>query len=391
VSRHDHQRARRVAGSAAFVDTASGLASLANRLSSQPAVALDTESNSLYAYQEQVCLLQISIPGEDFIVDPLAGFDVSPLAPVLADPSVLKVLHAAEYDVMCLKRDFGFRFGSLFDTMWAARILGWSRVGLGHILQDVFDVQTSKRYQRYDWGRRPLEPEALAYARMDTHYLLALREVQMEELSRKGRLEEAQEVFEQIAATGPASNDFDPEGFWGIKGAYDMSRREAAVLRELYLWRDEEAERVDRPHFKVVSDKTLSALARARPASREQLGRVEALPARSARRYGRSLLEAIRRGERAKKPHPPSKPRPPDAVVERFEALRRWRRKAARGRGVEVDVVLANAVLWELAKANPGAVGELKRIKGLGDWKRAAYGEGIVHALRSHRARRHAS
>jgi ribonuclease D len=387
MSRYGRQRGKRVEGSATFVDTAPGLAALVSRLSSQPAIALDTESNSLYAYQEQVCLVQISIPGEDFIVDPLAGFDISPLAPVVADASVLKVFHAAEYDVMCLKRDFGIHFSSLFDTMWAARILGWKRVGLGPILREVFDVQTSKRYQRYNWGKRPLDPEALAYARLDTHYLLPLQQLQMEHLSREGRLEEAREVFDEVAATGPANSDLDPDGFWRIKGAYDMSRREAAVLRELYLWRDREAARVDRPHFKVVSDNALSALARARPASAEELGRVEALPARNARRYGHSLLEAIRRGERAKKPRPPSKPRPPEEVVERFEALRSWRKNAAKGRGVDVDVVLGNAVLWELAKADPRGVGELKSIKGLGDWKRGAYGDGIVQTLRSHRAR----
>ena len=214
------------------------LATLLEALSDQPAVAVDTESNSLYAYQEQVCLIQFSIPGADYIVDPLADLDLSPLAPIFADPGVPKIFHAAEYDVMCLKRDFGFRFANLFDTMWTARILGWPRVGLGDVLKQTFGVRTNKRYQRYNWGKRPLETEALAYACLDTHYLLPLRRLQAEALMQQGRWEEAQEVFDQIAASEPISHTFDPEGFRRVKGAFDLTGREQAILRELYIWRD---------------------------------------------------------------------------------------------------------------------------------------------------------
>ena len=125
------------------VASPSQLEALLDELSAQSAIGVDTESNSLYAYHERVCLIQCSIPGADYIVDPLAGLDLSPLARVFADPGGQKVFHAAEYDVMCLKRDFGFRFANLFDTMWAARILGWPRVGLGDVLKETFGVRTN--------------------------------------------------------------------------------------------------------------------------------------------------------------------------------------------------------------------------------------------------------
>jgi ribonuclease D len=96
------------------------------------AVAVDTESNSLYAYQEQVCLVQFSTPEADYLVDPLAlkreGMEI--LAPLFSNPQIEKIFHAAEYDLICLSRDFGFRFNNVFDTMWAATVLGWSEVGL---------------------------------------------------------------------------------------------------------------------------------------------------------------------------------------------------------------------------------------------------------------------
>ena len=146
------------------------------RLASEPRIAVDTESNSLYAYQEKVCLLQVSIPGADYLVDPLASPGLGEMRSIFADPSIEKVLHACEYDVICLRRDFGFQLANLFDTMWAARILGWPRVGLADILKERFDVTLDKRWQRYNWGKRPLPADALAYAQLDTHYLLRLRD-----------------------------------------------------------------------------------------------------------------------------------------------------------------------------------------------------------------------
>ena len=358
------------------------LATLLETLSAQPTVAVDTESNSLYAYQEQVCLLQFSTPHADYIIDPLAGLDLSSLAHFFAAPDVQKVFHAAEYDVMCLKRDFGFRFANLFDTMWAARILGWPRVGLGDVLKETFGVRVKKRYQRYNWGKRPLEPEALAYARLDTHYLLPLRRLQADELMQKGRWEEAQEVFDHIAASEPTSHTFDPEGFWRIKRAHDLAEHEQAILRELCLWRDREARRQDRPHFKVLNDHTLVSLAQARPRTPEKLAGMDGLKPYHVRRYSKRILRAIRQGMRAQPPHPPAPlPRHSEAEVARFETLRTWRKQVAAKRRVDTDVVVSNAVLWALAEQNPHTLKDLNCIKGLGPWKRKAYGEAILKVL----------
>ncbi len=366
----------------AVVTTQSQLATLLDALSDQPAIALDTESNSLYAYHERVCLIQCSIPEGDYIVDPLAGLDLTPLAHILGDPRVQKVFHAAEYDVMCLKRDFRFRFVNLFDTMWAARILGWPRVGLGDVLKETFGVRTNKRYQRYNWGQRPLEPQALAYACMDTHYLLSLRHLQLEALVQQGRWEEAREVFDHVAASGPFSHAFDPEDFRRIKGVVDLTGREQAVLRELTIWRDQEARRRDRPPFKVLNDRILIALAQARPRTREELGDLTDLKPYHVRRYGSRLLRAIERGNRARPPQPPPPPpRRSEAEVTRFQALRAWRKEAAAERGVDADVIVGNAVLWSVAEQNPRTLEDLSTIEGLGPWKRKTYGELILKVL----------
>ena len=358
------------------------LTALLNALSDQPVVAVDTESNSLYAYQERVCLIQFSIPHADYLVDPLAGLDLSPLGPFFADPGTQKVFHAAEYDVICLRRDFGFQFANLFDTMWTARILGWPRIGLGALLQEIFDVHTKKRYQRYNWGQRPLDPEALTYACVDTHYLLPLHRLQANALMEKGRREEAQEVFDQIAASEPTSHTFDPQDFWHIKGAFDLTTREQATLRELCVWRNQEARHRNRPVFKVLGDQALVALAQARPRSLKKLMSMNGLKPYHAHRFGKRILRAISRGKDAPPPTPPAPPpRHSKAEIDRFEALRVWRKQMAIGRGVDPDVVVSNAILWALAERNPQTLDELHPIERLGPWKRKAYGEAILKVL----------
>ncbi|HDQ73989.1 MAG TPA: ribonuclease D [Chloroflexi bacterium] len=365
-----------------MVKSTEALEALLTILDGEPTFAIDTESNSLYAYQEQICLIQISIPQADYLVDPLADVDVSLLGPIFADPGVQKVFHAAEYDVMCFKRDFDFRFENLFDTMWAARILGWPRVGLGNILQETFDVRTNKRYQRYNWGKRPLEPDARAYACLDTHYLLPLRDLQLEALIRKGRWEEAQEAFRQIAASEPMWEDFSPDDFWHVKGAHDLSPREQAILRELCIWRDRQARRQDRPHFKIVGDHTLTALAHAHPRTLDEVGDIKGIKSYHVRRYGRHILQAVERGERAEIPSPPERPpRRPMTDIERYEALRAWRKEVAEERGVDVSVIMTNDVLWSLVDEEPDTLDELEGLEGLGPWKCKTYGEDILDVL----------
>jgi ribonuclease D len=213
------------------VTTLPALRNLATHLATLPAIAIDTESNSLYAYRERVCLVQISSRQHDWLVDPLYLDDISPLGPVLANPAIEKVFHAAEYDVMCLKRDYDFSFANLFDTMMAARILGRKAIGLGALLKEYFGVEADKRYQKADWSIRPLPSEYIAYAQQDTHYLLDVRDRLAQELAEKNATEEAAETFRELvhapASEGP---NFNPDGFWDINSARHFSRINCATI-----------------------------------------------------------------------------------------------------------------------------------------------------------------
>lgn len=355
------------------------------RLRDTPVVAVDTESDSLYVYFEKVCLLQFSIPGTDYLVDPLA-MDVSPLGDIFALEDQEKVFHAAEYDIICMKRSFGFTFANLFDTMIAARVLGWQRCGLGPILQQRFSLKLNKRMQRYNWGTRPLPDEALEYARLDTHFLLSLRDLQTSELEHKGRLVEAQQAFQRQVRVQSTARQFDPNNFWRIRGARDLSPNKQAVLRRLYIFRDGLASTLNLPPFKVISDTYLVHLANASPSTRRTLARVKGLSHRLRTRYADQLLEAIATGLTSPPPPRPhnSRPRLTDTTLARYEALRDWRKGVAQAREVEPDVVLPNVTLMEVAQHNPSTVEMLAQVEALDDWQRETYGQALLHRLKQH-------
>ncbi|MBN1875502.1 MAG: ribonuclease D [Anaerolineae bacterium] len=364
-----------------YITTPEALRELFEQLMQVKHVAVDTESNSLYAYRERVCLLQISIPGKDYIVDPLAVDDLSSLSAFFAAQHIEKVFHAADYDLMVLRRDFDFECTPLFDTMWAARILGWAHVGLGSILEKHFDVHPDKRYQRYNWGKRPLEAEAIHYAWMDTHHLLELREMQVEALHRMGRWEEAQEIFEYIQNSLPEFHHSTPdEIFWRIKGIHTLTYRGQKVLYRLHLWREETAEKLERPPMKVVNDARLIRLAQIQPRTKTDLINAGLTPYQS-RRFGPGILKALHSDSRPLPPMPPNNNRPPAMVIERYDSLKSWRKDVAAQRGVDPDVILPNAVLWDIAQRPPQTLSDLLDVSGIGPWRQEHYGPSILQLV----------
>ncbi|NDJ53284.1 MAG: ribonuclease D [Chloroflexi bacterium] len=350
-------------------------------------LAIDTESNSMWAYQEQVCLIQLSTDDQDYILDPLAFKDRSQLdflGNLCADPSVEIVLHAAEYDIICLKRDFGFRFNHLFDTMVAARLLGIERVGLANLLEEHFGVTMDKRHQRADWGKRPLADELLAYAQMDTHYLLDLRDIINREMDQRVEPAEAAELFEEVTQVDPPDLSFDPDVYWRIHGSRDASRRTMTILRELYIYREKQAQKRNRPPHKVMSDQTLMALAEAAPEHMSDLPELPGMTAGQIRRYGRSILRAVKRGSERKLARPPKRRRRPDQeILDRYDALHNWRKQKAEERGITSELILSKAMMWDIAQLAPTSLEEFEEIKQLGPWRREAYAGEIITLLAS--------
>jgi ribonuclease D len=366
-----------------FVADDASLDRLVDALAEHPVVAVDTESNSLHAYRERVCLIQFSTPAADFIADAIALQDLSALAPFFANPGQQKVFHAAEYDLICLARDYRFRFANIFDTMSAARTLGWPQVGLAAILDTQFGVTMSKKHQRADWKRRPLTAEQLDYARLDTHYLAALRERQLEALNQAGLVPEAEEEFERLARSRPtvATVHSGPDAFWRVKGARELPPAQAAVLQALFVYREQQAERIDRPPFKVMGESTLMDLVRRAPRTVEELRGVPGMTPDQIRRHGHGLLRAIQQGLSTPALRPPALERETDEIQSRYDRLHTWRKERARQRGVESDVILPRTALWDLARRPPRSREDLASIADFGPRRREMYGEEILALL----------
>lgn len=400
-----------------LVYTPAALRNMVDLLRDRTLVALDTESNSFFAYYTRVCLIQVTTyadaanptPGAviDFLVDPLRLPTLDALGELLAErtddtagveagaaagePAGREVvMHAAENDILLLQRDFGFSFGRVFDTQLAARILGWERVGLGAILEESFGVVSDKRMQRTDWAHRPLSPQQIAYAQMDTHYLPALRTLLLEELQASERLEEAQDGFAQLAQLQTTVRDPNDRSLWSMKGSHQIDLQHTGVLEALWEWREREAKRTDKPPFKIAGDAVLLALAESRPHELAALQGISGLSTHAIDRYGQALLSMVRDGERrALPPLPPRQVRPElllsPSEQARFERLRRWRTDTAQARGVAPEIVFSNDTLLEIVQRNPRDESALAAISGIGGWKARTYGARVFALLEGKR------
>lgn len=369
-----------------LVIDAEQLAALVTKLNNQPIIGVDTESNSLFAYRERVCLIQFSIPGEDFLVDPLSIEDLSPLNSVFSNLDVIKIFHAAEYDVLTLRRDFSFIFTNLFDTMVASRILGRKKVGYGSLVFEEFGITIEKKFQRADWGKRPLSKEMQTYARLDTYYLIELREKLLLALRESDRLPIAEEDFFRLCNLNGKPPGPNGVNIWRINGVKDLSPSEAAVLQRLAEYRQNKAKQVDRPLFKVISDKTLIAIANFLPGTREDLKTIQGMTPKQMRWHAKGLFTAVNQGLEDPPLYAPRRPRMEEDQADRYEALRNWRKNRAIKIEVESDVILPRTVMLEISLNPPSNRIGLKELMNGLPWRFKHYSDEILQVLNNLRS-----
>ena len=364
-----------------WVDQPQKLRDISKELAAQDILAVDTESNSLYAYQEQVCLIQFSTREKDILVDAVALTDLSPLAPIFSSDRILKVFHAAEYDLICLYRDYGFTFNYLFDTMIAARTLGYQKIGLGSLLEKYFNIHMNKKYQRANWGRRPLKPDMLEYARLDSHFLIPLQEHLRDELTASKRWELALEDFRRLTHNIQDTTETSEEDFWKLRGARDLNAEKAAVLKSVYQFRESVAEAQDRPTFKIISHQAVVEIASTCPKGKGELLALPSVSDRLVKRYGNGLMQAVREGKGAPPEYPPQHERPKNSILERIDSLREWRKHTGRDLGVPSDVVLPRDVLNRIARTDPSDMLALQQQMGDVPHRYKRFGREILTVL----------
>ena len=358
---------------------------VAAKLTPESVLALDTESNSLHCYQERVCLIQIATGEETFLLDPLAVSDLSALGSLLSNPSITKVAHGSDYDVRCLNRDYGFTMSSLFDTELAARFLGIPKTNLASVLEGFLgvDIPKSRALQTSDWSHRPLSQTALEYAAGDVTYLPKLAKDLQGRLETARRLDWVMEECQRLEQVRPAPPSPPEVMMMRIKGSSRLAPRDLAVLRELFLFREDEARRMDCPPFRVITNEAIIILS---AAPGLELHKVRGIPGGIARRSGKLIREAIHRGmngpEMLRPPRTNNNPWTPEAQA-RLRSLKAWR--VRQGDSLELDP----ALLWpavsleRLALGWNGSADESpdEGAREVRDWQRREFSQDIRQAL----------
>lgn len=367
---------------ASIVNNAETFQEMLAHLKTQPDIAIDTESNSLYVYQERVCLIQISTAEKDYLIDTLVMPGLDGLAPLFADPKIQKVFHAGDYDLATLKRDYGFEFVNLFDTMLAATALAEPSIGLAALLEKYLGVVMEKKYQRADWGKRPLSSEMLLYAQSDSHYLLDLRDILIKKLKDANRLDSVLEDSAAVARITLPMKEIE-ENIWKVRGAQDLNPMSLSLLKQLNHFREDLARQRDVPPFKVFSDRVMTEIASTQPHFQEELGLLPSLSPRFIKRYGSQIMKVIQ--EWRKNPIPVKarkNNRPSDRELKLRDKLSNWRKAIGAKEKVPSNVVLPRDLLELIAHHDPATKEELEIVMRDYPYRFQRYGHQIFNVIK---------
>ncbi|MEA2236504.1 MAG: ribonuclease [Thermoanaerobaculia bacterium] len=370
-----------------FINTQQDFDAAMDRVAAQPVVALDTEADSLHSYFDKVCLIQMSIPGEDMIIDPLCKFELTKFGEILANRSITKILHGADYDLRILDRDFGFKIANLIDTMICSQLLGYEAFGLAALLDRHFGFKVDKKHQRADWAMRPLPPDMLEYAATDTRHLIALAGRLRDELTALGRWEWAVEEFGRQEQIRFNEKDGDEEPFRRLKGLGALDRRSLAVVRALYDFRDGLAREADRPPFKIFGNDLIFELARVKPTSTQEFNGIKGVSGYHRGRFGKDIVRLVKEALAIPDEELPEKSESKtwlrDREMEtRIDRMKKARDKIAKDLKVDASVLAPRHVLVSVAEAQPQEPADLDRVPIMRNWQKALLGQALIDALR---------
>ncbi len=365
--------------------------SLAEELASRSPLALDCEAAGYHRYSDRLCLVQLSAPGDTWLIDTLALDAGGMLRSPLEDPGREIIMHGASYDLRLLSRDLGIRVRGVFDTQVAAALLGESALGLSALLERLLGVHLPKKFQRADWAMRPLPAEMLEYAAADTRHLAALADILRGRLEEEGRFAWASEEFRRLERTASNREDPDPDPATAMKNARHLAPRALQRLRALWTWRDEVARRKDRAPFRVAADDVLLKLAETPPRSIGELGRRPGLSPVLARTDGGRLFEHLDRADSipeariapGRRRRARAFPRLSPEGEERARELRAARVRTARELGLDPGLLLPNKTIMEIIRANPGSPEELARVPQVRAWQVDVLGQLTLDILRA--------
>jgi len=357
-----------------LVETAPALALVTEKLQGTSRVGIDTEADSLHHYAEKVCLIQLSFLGENYVIDPLCGFSLAEFLEVLSRKEL--IFQGADYDLRILYKSFGFKpQAPVFDTMLAAQVLGYEKIGLAALVERFFGIVMSKSGQKADWSKRPLTEKLLTYASDDTKYLEAIADLLSVELQKLDRMLWHKECCERVARIMEQGDRKDKKESWRVKGSTRLPPEVLVYVKELWQWRDDEAREKDRPPFRILRNEDLVELAAWRSQNRGvplQQG-----PSFLSRMYERKILGLEKACQTAENLPPEEWPQP--------EKRRSWREESydqdkldqmlAAGKSlaaelqIESSFLASRAALTSVIRHKPGSVDEVMEVSNLMRWQ----------------------
>lgn len=369
-----------------LIDTASGLEEFARSLEGEKHIAVDLEADSMYHFKEKVCLLQMATPKTNVIIDPLQIEDLSPLRPFFRRPGIRKVFHGADYDIRSLHRDFEIEISNLFDTQIACRFLGFRATGLEAVLQKRFRITLDKKYQKKNWSQRPLPEDMMEYAAKDAVYLISLADTLEKELEAKGRLSWVREECDDLTKVRAETSNGNLLCL-RFKGAGRLRPRSLGVLESLLHFRQDIAEKKDRPVFKILGNDSLLRISKYRPGSLRQLEKIRALSRKQMSMYGDGVVESVRKALEIPAEELPVYPRKKGPVLSpkvpaRVKLLKRWRNRKAQELEMDPALICNKALLTSIAIRNPRSTEALKTVEDMKNWQQETFGEEIVKVLK---------
>jgi len=291
------------------IETTESLKLFIDKISEYDWLALDTEFLREKTYYSKLCLVQIQAGEHRACIDPLSINDLTPLYDLLNNPKITKVLHAAHQDLEIFHHLTGQVPSPIFDTQIAAAVLGLGdQMGYARLVEQMLNVSLPKTQTRTDWSRRPLKAAQLEYAIDDVRYLAQIYPMMREQLTSKDRLKWLDKDFERIA--DPMTYAINARERWKkVRGNQVLKRPQLAVLRELAEWRENLAEKTNRPRKWILSDDILLDLARQQPASKQQLSEIRGLSPERIEKNQARWLSLIQAGQNVPEADMPELPR----------------------------------------------------------------------------------
>ncbi|MDR1713176.1 MAG: ribonuclease D [Coriobacteriales bacterium] len=361
-----------------FITTQAELVELISTIEGADILAIDTEFLREKSYFPRLCLLQLATDELQAIVDPLSDIDLSILRPLMVDEKCTKVFHAGDQDRDILFQHLGVPASPVFDTQWAAMVLGMPlQISLAALVKRYSSVELPKADSFSDWSQRPLTDNQLRYARDDVLYLPAIARQMMEELARLGRDIWVREDFEQMA--DPQLYAYDPLEAWQkVKHTASMSRQQLARVQAVAAWREETARRRDLPKKWVLSDDLIVEIVKRDPQDLASLYHIRGLQEKLNKSWCKEILAALQSARELPEEDWPVRPRQPQrdinatGVAELMNALVRFR---ARQLHVATSYLANSNDLGALVAGRRRGIGVLR------GWRKECIGDELLALL----------